>query len=84
MVPRKETALRKDTAINNGIVAQQVASDDNAHADTRNKDNTPETAQRNDNADAETTSTMNAEKQCHGGKCPTAKRRGPNKGNRIR
>ena len=56
MVPRKETALRKDTAINNGISAQQDASDDNAHADTRNKDNTPETVQRNDNSEAETTS----------------------------
>ena len=43
-------------------MAQQDASDDNSHADSRNKDNTPETAQRNDNSEAETTSAMETEK----------------------
>ena len=81
MVPRKETALRKDTAINNGISAQQDASDDNAHADTRNKDNSPEAMRRDGNSEEETTSAVENEEQCHKGTFPTATRRGPNKGN---
>ena len=80
----KKQLYKKDTAINNGIMAQQDESDDNAHADTRNRDNTPETVQRNGNSEAETTSAMETEKQCHGGKCPTSKRKGSNKGNRAR
>ena len=72
MVPRKETTLQKHAEVNNGIMAQQDAFDDNAHADTRNKENTPETVHGNDNSEAETTSAMETEKQRHEGKCPTS------------
>ena len=44
MVPGKEEALQTNTAVNNGIMAKQDESDDNAQADAGNQDNTPGTA----------------------------------------
>ena len=61
MVARKETSLQTDTTINNGIMDKQDASDDNSRADTRNKDNPPEAAQRDDNPEAETTRAVETE-----------------------
>ena len=82
MVPRKKATIRNNTAIDDGIMDGQDASYDNAHANTRHQDNTPEEMQRDADPEAETTSTVGNKEQRHRGKCPTATS-GPRKGSRI-
>ena len=82
VVPGKEAALQNNTAIKNGILTRQDASDDNAHANTRYKDNTPEAMQSDADPEAETTSTVEHKEQCHKIKCPTTTR-GQRKWSRI-
>ena len=47
MVHRDATTLSTNTTTDNGIMAQQNTGNDNAHTDTRDEDDTPETMQRN-------------------------------------
>ena len=68
MVPRKEAALQTNTAVGDGIMVGRDASDDNAHADKGNRDDPPETIQRNGNSEEETTSAAENGEQSHKGK----------------
>ena len=58
LVSREKHDIQGDSEINDGVMAKQDTSDDDDHADTGNQDRTPNILKRDDDADAETTGTV--------------------------